>query len=93
MVYFMNLQTVSWFSATESEEDPEPAGGPVSDQTSVSRGKKRSIKLLRPSIIPLKRGKKVNSNSEIPLLRPPEAAHRIEHEKPDANMCLKVYTF
>lgn len=78
--------------ATESEvDDPEPVQ--VLPETRTNRGRKRGVRTTRGmSSVPSKRGRRVSSSVDIPLLPPPEpqAPARVEQEKPDANMCLKV---
>ena len=79
------------FTATESEvDDPEPQ---VLPENRVNRGRKRGMRTPRGgSTAPSKRGRRISSSVEIPLLPPPEPQPppRVEQEKPDANMCLKV---
>lgn len=45
-----------------------------------------------PGVNPSKRGRRTSGSVDVPMLPPPEPvpAPRIEVEKPDANMCLKV---
>ncbi|PSN44626.1 hypothetical protein C0J52_10012 [Blattella germanica] len=86
--------------ATESEvDDPEPVQ--VMPENRVNRGRKRGMRTSRGGGSgPSKRGRRISSSVDIPLLPPPEPQPppRVEQEKPDANMCLKVmllrmYTF
>ncbi|XP_069696002.1 zinc finger MYM-type protein 3 isoform X2 [Periplaneta americana] len=80
--------------ATESEvDDPEPVQS--IPETRANRGRKRGLRTTRSSSsVPSKRGRRISSSVDIPLLPPPEPqpTPRVEQEKPDANMCLK-YTF
>lgn len=61
---------------------------------SMNRGRKRSVRGSRNSTggTPSKRGRRTSGSVDVPLLPPPEPVPppRIEVEKPDANMCLKV---
>ena len=78
--------------ATESEvDDPEPVQ--VLPEARTNRGRKRGVRTTRGmGSVPSKRGRRVSSSVDIPLLPPPEPQPpaRVEQEKPDANMCLKV---
>ncbi|XP_021933067.1 zinc finger MYM-type protein 4 isoform X3 [Zootermopsis nevadensis] len=80
--------------ATESEvDDPEPVQ--ALPETRANRGRKRGVRSTRGvGSVPSKRGRRISSSVDIPLLPPPEPQPppRVEQEKPDANMCLK-YTF
>ncbi|PNF15626.1 hypothetical protein B7P43_G15971 [Cryptotermes secundus] len=80
--------------ATESEaDDPEPVQ--ALPETRANRGRKRGIRTTRGiGSVPSKRGRRISSSVDVPLLPPPEPQPppRVEQEKPDANMCLK-YTF
>lgn len=79
--------------ATESEvDDPEPVQ--VLPETRANRGRKRGIRTSRGiGSVPSKRGRRISSSVDVPLLPPPEPQPppRVEQEKPDANMCLKVW--
>lgn len=57
------------------------------------RGRKRQIRSPRGggNMMPSKRGRRMSSNVDIPMMPPPQPAAPPEPiEKPDANMCLKV---
>lgn len=67
------------------------------DQVNVmamSRGRKRSSRGSRNSSAgtPSKRGRRTSGSVDVPLISAPEPVPppRIEVEKPDANLCLKV---
>lgn len=88
----MKLVLLLLHLATESEvDDPEPVQ--VLPETRANRGRKRGIRTTRGvGSVPSKRGRRISSSVDIPLLPPPEPQPppRVEQEKPDANMCLKV---
>ncbi|GFG29920.1 hypothetical protein Cfor_09938 [Coptotermes formosanus] len=80
-------------SMEQNDDDPEPVQ--VLPETRANRGRKRGMRTTRGmGSVPSKRGRRVSSSVDIPLLPPPEPQPpaRVEQEKPDANMCLK-YTF
>lgn len=60
----------------------------------MNRGRKRVMRGGRNSSGPnqSKRGRRTSSSIDAPMMPPPEPVPppRIEVEKPDANMCLKV---
>nr|CAD7441599.1 unnamed protein product [Timema bartmani] len=73
----------------ESEDDPEPVHVP---ERASYRGRKRTLRSSSQRGGASKRGRRASSTVDVPLLPPPEPTPppRIEQEKPDANMCLKV---
>ncbi|GLV41688.1 without children [Carabus blaptoides fortunei] len=83
-------QDATVVSTEESVDDPQPMHQLIDRQ--ALRGRKRANRPAR-NINPSKRGRRMSSHVEMPLLPPPQPQQPPEPiEKPDANMCLK-YTF
>lgn len=69
-------------------DDPQPMHQLIDRQ--ALRGRKRANRPAR-NINPSKRGRRMSSHVDMPLLPPPQPQQPPEPiEKPDANMCLKV---
>lgn len=77
----------------EAVDDPQPIHPQhMLERAHIMRGRKRQIRQGRGgSMTPSKRGRRMSSNVDMPMLPPPQPAPPPEPvEKPDAHMCLKV---
>lgn len=64
------------------------------DRSQVMRGRKRTVRQSRGgAVVPSKRGRRMSSGVDMPMMPPPQPSQPPEPvEKPDANMCLKVWS-
>lgn len=75
----------------EAVDDPQQPMHPMMDRQAIRGGRKRPARSPRSLVPGAKRGRRLSTHVEMPLLPPPAPSQPPEPiEKPDANMCLKV---